>query len=92
GFIDAHWHGSMSDSGLIPQQSWVNLASLAFGVTTLHDPSNLSSAIFTQSEMQRAGIVLGPRIYSTGTILYGARTPFTAVVNNLDDALTHLRR
>ncbi|WP_439952518.1 amidohydrolase family protein, partial [Escherichia coli] len=44
GFIDAHWHGSMSDSGLIPQQSWVNLASLAFGVTTLHDPSNLSSA------------------------------------------------
>lgn len=92
GFIDAHWHGSMSDSGLIPQQSWVNLASLAFGVTTLHDPSNVNATVFTQSEMQRAGIVLGPRIYSTGTILYGARTPFTAVVNNLDDALTHLHR
>ena len=92
GFIDAHWHGAMNDSGLIPQQSWVNLASLALGVTTLHDPSNLNSAIFTQAEMQRAGIVLGPRIYSTGTILYGARTPFTAVVNNLDDALTHLNR
>lgn len=92
GFIDAHWHGSMSDSGLIPQQSWVNLASLAFGVTTLHDPSNVNATVFTQSEMQRAGLVLGPRIYSTGTILYGARTPFTAVVNNLDDALTHLHR
>ncbi|MGM9480206.1 amidohydrolase family protein [Roseateles sp. NT4] len=92
GFIDAHWHGAMNDSGLIPQTSWVNLASLAFGVTTLHDPSNLSSAIFTQSEMQRAGIVLGPRIYSTGTILYGARTPFYSNVNSLDDALTHLNR
>ncbi|CAM3655194.1 amidohydrolase family protein [Roseateles saccharophilus] len=92
GFIDAHWHGSMSDSGLIPQQSWVNLASLALGVTTLHDPSNVNAAVFTQSEMQRAGLVLGPRIYSTGTILYGARTPFTAVVNSLDDALTHLHR
>ncbi len=92
GFIDAHWHGAMNDSGLIPQQSWVNLASLAFGVTTLHDPSNLNAAIFTQAEMQRAGIVMGPRIYSTGTILYGARTPFTAVVNSLDDALTHLNR
>ena len=92
GFIDAHWHGAMNDSGLIPQQSWVNLASLAFGVTTMHDPSNLSSAIFTQSEMQRAGIVMGPRIYSTGTILYGARTPFYSNVNSLDDALTHLNR
>ncbi|MDR7334351.1 amidohydrolase family protein [Roseateles asaccharophilus] len=92
GFIDGHWHGAMNDGGLIPQQSWVNLASLAFGVTTLHDPSNLNAAIFTQAEMQRAGIVLGPRIYSTGSILYGARTPITAVVNNLDDALTHLNR
>lgn len=92
GFIDAHWHGAMADAGLIPQQSWVNLASLAFGVTTLHDPSNLSSAIFTQAEMQRAGVVMGPRIYSTGTILYGARTPFYSNVNSLDDALTHLNR
>ncbi|MFG6413341.1 amidohydrolase family protein [Roseateles sp. DC23W] len=92
GFIDGHWHGAMNDGGLIPQQSWVNLASLAFGVTTLHDPSNLNAAVFTQAEMQRAGIVTGPRIYSTGSILYGARTPITAVVNGLDDALTHLNR
>ncbi len=92
GFIDANWHGAMNDGGLIPQQSWVNLASLAFGVTTLHDPSNLNAAIFTQAEMQRSGLVTGPRIYSTGTILYGARTPFTAVVDSLDDALTHLHR
>lgn len=92
GFIDAHWHGAMADGGLIPQQSWINLASLAFGVTTLHDPSNVSSAIFTQAEMQRAGLVTGPRIYSTGTILYGARTPFYSLVNSLDDALTHLNR
>ncbi|MEO6276271.1 amidohydrolase family protein [Roseateles sp.] len=92
GFIDAHWHGAMNDGGLIPQQSWINLASLAFGVTTLHDPSNHSASIFTQSEMQRAGLVLGPRIYSTGTILYGAKTPYTSNVNSLDDALTHLNR
>ena len=92
GLIDAHWHGAMGDSGLIPQQSWINLASLAFGVTTLHDPSNQNSAIFTQAEMQRAGLVLGPRIYSTGGILYGARTPFSSTVNSLDDALTHLNR
>ena len=36
--------------------------------------------------------MVGPRIFSTGTILYGANTPFTAVVNDLDDALSTLRR
>ena len=45
-----------------------------------------------RAEMQRAGVVVGPRIYSTGSILYGARTPFSSYVNNLDDALTHLNR
>ena len=34
----------------------------------------------------------GPRVLSTGTILYGARTPFYSIVNSLDDALTHLNR
>jgi imidazolonepropionase-like amidohydrolase/Tol biopolymer transport system component len=92
GFIDAHWHGGMGEDGLIPQQSWVNLASLAFGLTTLHDPSNRNDHIFPQAEMQRAGIVLGPRIYSTGSVLYGARGSVAAQVNNLDDALTHLQR
>ncbi|HEY1090075.1 MAG TPA: amidohydrolase family protein, partial [Burkholderiaceae bacterium] len=92
GFVDAHWHGSMGENGIVPQQSWVNYASLAFGVTTIHDPSNDNGQIFTQAEMQRAGTVVGPRIYSTGTILYGAKAPFTAVINNVDDALTHLKR
>ncbi|MFZ5549171.1 MAG: amidohydrolase family protein [Pseudomonadota bacterium] len=92
GLIDAHWHGRMGDDEIIPQQSWINHASLAFGVTTVHDPSNRNSEVFTQAELQRAGRVLGPRIYSTGSILYGAKAGITAVVNGLDDALTHLRR
>ena len=92
GFIDAHWHGGMGEDGLVPQQSWVNLASLAFGVTALHDPSNQNQHIFTQAELQRAGRVLAPRIYGTGNILYGAKAGATAVVNNLEDALTHLKR
>lgn len=92
GLVDVHWHGSMGEDQIIPQQSWVNYASLAFGVTTIHDPSNDSHEIFTSSEMQRAGKIVGPRIFSTGTILYGAKAQFSAVVNGLDDALTHLRR
>ncbi|MBC3876072.1 amidohydrolase family protein [Undibacterium flavidum] len=92
GLVDVHWHGGMGESQIIPQQSWVDFASLAFGVTTIHDPSNNTSEIFTHSEMQKAGNVVAPRIFSTGTILYGAKANFSAVVNNLDDALTHMKR
>ncbi|MBP6513602.1 MAG: PD40 domain-containing protein [Steroidobacteraceae bacterium] len=92
GLIDAHWHGGMGEDEIIPQQSWVNYASLAFGVTTLHDPSNDSSEIFTTGEMQRAGVIVGPRVFSTGTILYGAKARFSAEIGGLDDAITHLKR
>jgi len=92
GLIDVHWHGGMGEDQLIPQQSWINYASLAFGLTTLHDPSNANGEIFSQSELQRAGRVVGPRIYSTGSVLYGAKAGITAVVDSLDDALTHLKR
>jgi imidazolonepropionase-like amidohydrolase/Tol biopolymer transport system component len=92
GIVDVHWHGGMGDNGLIPQQSWIDYASLAFGVTTLHDPSNNSAEIFSHAEMQRAGIVTAPRIFSTGTILYGAKAPITAVIDSVDDALANLKR
>jgi imidazolonepropionase-like amidohydrolase len=61
-------------------------------VTTSHDPSNDTQTVFTKSEMQRAGSLLGPRLYSTGTILYGAELPIKATVENYDDALMHIRR
>ncbi|MDN3921545.1 amidohydrolase family protein [Roseateles violae] len=92
GLIDAHWHGGMGENDIVPQQSWVNYASLAFGLTTIHDPSNRNGEIFTQAELQRAGAVVAPRIYSTGSILYGAKAGVTAVINGYEDALTHLKR
>lgn len=92
GLIDAHAHGAQGSGDVIPQRNWRNLASLAFGVTTIHDPSNNSALIFTAAEMARAGDIVAPRIFSTGTILYGATTAFTAEVDSYEDALTHLRR
>jgi imidazolonepropionase-like amidohydrolase/Tol biopolymer transport system component len=92
GLIDAHWHGPMGSNEIIPEQSWINYASLAFGVTTIHNPSADTSEIFAHSELARTGRVVAPRIFSTGTILYGAATAFTAQVDGLDDALSTLRR
>ena len=92
GLVDVHWHGAFGTAEIIPEENWGNYASLAFGVTTIHDPSNDTSTTFAASEMQRAGVIVGPRIYSTGTILYGAKAPFKAVIDSLDDARFHLRR
>ncbi|MEX0900089.1 MAG: amidohydrolase family protein [Gammaproteobacteria bacterium] len=92
GLIDAHWHGAQGSGQVIPQENRENLASLAFGVTTIHDPSNNSAQVFAAAEMARAGLLTAPRIFSTGTILYGATTAFTAQVDNYEDALSHLRR
>lgn len=92
GLVDAHWHGSMGSDEIIPEQSWVDYASLAFGVTTIHNPSSDTSEIFAHSELARAGRVIAPRIFSTGSILYGATTAGTVKVESLDDALSTLRR
>lgn len=92
GLVDVHAHGPQGTDGFIPQQSWLHLAELALGVTTVHDPSNDTSTVFAAAEMARAGLVVAPRIFSTGTILYGAQTGFTAEVESLDDARRHMRR
>jgi len=92
GMIDVHAHGPAASIGITPQQNWAFYANVAYGVTTEHDPSNDTEEIFASSEMINAGVVVGPRLYSTGTILYGAEGSFKAVVNNLDDAKSHLRR
>ncbi|MCB9702707.1 MAG: PD40 domain-containing protein [Myxococcales bacterium] len=92
GLVDVHAHGSQGEDGIIPQRNWLHDATLAFGVTTIHDPSNDTETIFAASELARAGLIDAPRIFSTGTILYGAKAPFTAEIDSLDDALRHLRR
>lgn len=92
GIIDVHGHLGNFRYGLSPQQQWEYFANLAYGVTTAHDPSSNSEMIFSHSEMIKAGKMIGPRLYSTGTILYGADGDFKAVINNLEDAKSALRR
>jgi imidazolonepropionase-like amidohydrolase len=92
GIIDVHGHVTSESSGLLAQSSWPLAANLAFGVTTTHDPSNDSETVFTNAEMIRSGAKLGPRFYSTGTVLYGAELPIKAAIENYEDAVSHLRR
>ncbi|KEO75372.1 amidohydrolase family protein [Anditalea andensis] len=92
GIVDAHAHIGAFRDGLTTQQNWQFYANLAFGVTTAHDPSANTEAVFTLAEMVRNGNLVGPRIFSTGFILYGADGDFKAVINSLDDARSSINR
>lgn len=92
GIVDVHAHLGTFRLGMSPQKQWSYFANLAYGVTTTHDPSSTTEMVFSQSDAVRSGAMVGPRIYSTGTILYGADGNFKAVINSLDDARSHLRR
>ena len=92
GIVDAHAHVGGFRAGLTTQKHWQFYANLAYGVTTAHDPSANSETVFTLAEMIKNGEMIGPRLYSTGFILYGADGDFKAVVNSLDDARSSIRR
>ncbi|EPR72624.1 tolB precursor protein [Winogradskyella psychrotolerans RS-3] len=92
GMVDAHAHIGGFRYGLTTQKHWQFYANLAYGVTTSHDPSAHSETIFALSELQKTGELVGPRLYSTGFILYGADGDFKAVINNLEDARSSIRR
>lgn len=92
GYIDVHAHAAHFGRGVVPQQNWAYYTNLAFGITTMHDPSATTEFVFSEIELLKAGKMVGPRVLSTGTILYGADGDFKAVINSLDDARSHLRR
>ncbi len=92
GYVDVHAHANHFSTGVVAQNNWAYYTNLAFGITTMHDPSATTETVFSQSELALAGDLVGPRVFSTGTILYGADGDFKAEVKSLDDARAHLRR
>lgn len=92
GLIDVHAHMHYGFSDAHPQISWRHAVNLAYGVTTAHDPSANSDIVFGVAERIAAGLEPGPRIYSTGWILYGAKGRASTPVKSLDDARMNLER
>ncbi|KAJ7284597.1 hypothetical protein C8J57DRAFT_1289035, partial [Mycena rebaudengoi] len=74
GFIDvhAHWNGF---GDRYPAKSWELEAFLAYGVTTLHNPSSDNVEGFDERSRVERGQLIGPRIFSTGEPIYGAAYP-----------------
>jgi imidazolonepropionase-like amidohydrolase len=92
GFVDVHAHMGYGQADVSPELLPAYAANLAYGVTTTHDPSAQTHFVFSQRELDLAGRIVGPRIFSTGFILYGAESDDRATVESLNDAREHLRR
>lgn len=92
GIVDVHAHLGAFRFGLSPKKHWQYWTNLAFGITTTHDPSSNSEMTFSQSEMVKTGRMVGPRIFTTGNILYGADGDFKASIDQLEDAYFAVNR
>jgi Tol biopolymer transport system component len=65
GFVDTHAH-MWPTWGLHKNTVWIYAANLAYGVTTTRDPQTATTDVLTYGDMVEAGVVPGPRVYSTG--------------------------
>ncbi|OBZ75588.1 hypothetical protein A0H81_04846 [Grifola frondosa] len=74
GFIDvhAHWNGFGTTH---PARSWEMETFLAYGVTTLHNPSADNVLGFAERFRLERGQLVGPRIFQVGDVIYGAGAP-----------------
>jgi Tol biopolymer transport system component len=92
GLVDVHAHLHFSAGDILPEQEWRYQTALDFGVTTVHDPSANTDLVYTQAERVDAGYEVGPRVFSTGAVLYGALANDAADTPTLDAARAHVRR
>jgi Tol biopolymer transport system component len=70
GLIDVHAHEGL-ESDIFPNLHDAWLASFAYGVTTIRDPSGWTNN-FGFAELTKAGKTIGPRIFSVGHAIRGS--------------------
>ncbi len=88
GLVDMHGHIDFGEDDLLmPQKHPNHYAAMAFGVTTNFDPSATELPSFAAGEMNLAGTTVGPRILTTGKVLYGINAlELYTPIDSLDDA------
>ncbi|MEP6778644.1 MAG: amidohydrolase family protein [Gemmatimonadaceae bacterium] len=86
GFVDTHAHLRLA-SNVHRTPVWSYAANLAYGVTTARDPQTGTTDVLTYEDEDKAGLVLSPRIYSTGPGVFAAEN-----IRSLENARTVLKR
>lgn len=70
GLIDTHTHLADIRRDVLDFDSWGVLANLAYGVTSVFDPSTLSIDTLAYQDAIEAGLMPGARIFSTGPAIF----------------------
>lgn len=83
GYVDVHGHigdRAFGTGGVTHNQHWRFSIMLAYGITTVRDPSTTGD-IFAYMDLLDAGRMLGPRLYATGPPLQSSEN-----ITSLEDA------
>ena len=70
GMIDAHYHVADIRRDVLDFDVWGLKTNLAFGITTVFDPSSLSIDMMAYQDLVEAGDVAGSRLYTTGPAIF----------------------
>jgi len=70
GLIDAHYHVADIRRDVLDFDVWGLKANLAYGITTLFDPSSLSIDMLTYQDLIETGDIVGSRLYTTGPAIF----------------------
>ena len=92
GLIDMHSHHYREHRGYRPERDYEAAIYLAYGVTTSLDNSMWSHNIFPTAELIDAGMMVGPRTYSSGDPLYRGDGPNQNELSDLDETRDGIRR
>jgi Tol biopolymer transport system component/imidazolonepropionase-like amidohydrolase len=71
GLVDTHAHVHLLAYDTYPQQSWKHVMTLAYGTTTAYDPYSRTVEAFELRDMLDSGVLVGPRLFSSGSALEG---------------------
>lgn len=92
GIVDPHAHHHREHSGILPRRNFEAAAYLAYGVTTTMDPIGWSAAVFPEAEMIEAGLMVGPRVFSTGENMSGGDRARSNEIVSYADAVHEINR
>jgi Tol biopolymer transport system component len=70
GYTDVHLHWADVRRGILSLEDPGFLSTLAYGVTTGLDPSTLSIDMIAYQDLIDAGMMIGPRVFSTGPAVF----------------------
>lgn len=92
GLIDMHSHHYREHRGYRPERDYEVAVYLAYGITTSLDNSMWSQNVFPTAELIDAGMMVGPRTFSSGDPLYRGDGPNQNELSSLEETRANVRR